>query len=180
MATLDEIEELIGRVARGDSAAFARLYSLTSGKLFAVSLHILGLRGEAEEALQESYVKIWRNAERYRVTGYSPMTWLITIARNTAIDRLRARRARGEDLAEAEALPAPEPGPEAQAVAAGDRVRLVSCLDELDEDRAAAVRGAYLAGHTYRELALRFDVPINTMRTWLRRSLMKLKECLTR
>ncbi|MWD30274.1 RNA polymerase subunit sigma, partial [Aquicoccus sp. SCR17] len=65
------------------------------------------------------------------------------------------------------------------AVARSERARLDACLGELPRDRAAAVRGAYLAGETYAELAARFDVPLNTMRTWLRRSLMKLKECLS-
>ena len=64
-------------------------------------------------------------------------------------------------------------------MASGEAARIAGCLDELEQDRAAAVRGAYLEGETYADLARRFDVPINTMRTWLRRSLMKLKECLT-
>ena len=180
MATLEEIEELIARTADGDRAAFQRLYDLTSAKLFGVALRILRSRSEAEDVLQDSFVKIWRNADRYRSTGFSPMTWLITIARNTAIDRLRARRARGEDLSEAEELPSAEPGPEAQAIASGERARLVTCLSELEPDRAEAVRGAYLLGLSYQELAERHAVPLNTMRTWLRRSLIKLKECLSR
>ncbi|MBR9763458.1 MAG: sigma-70 family RNA polymerase sigma factor [Rhodobacteraceae bacterium] len=180
MATLEEIEDLIAQVALGDRAAFQRLYALTSAKLFGVALRILGSRAEAEEVLQDSFVKIWRNAERYRATGFSPMTWLITVARNTAIDRLRARRARGEDLSEAEELASPQPGPEALAIASGERARLVGCLDELEPDRAEAVRGAYLMGYSYQELAEKYDVPLNTMRTWLRRSLLKLKECLSR
>ncbi|MCA1335277.1 sigma-70 family RNA polymerase sigma factor [Pseudooceanicola marinus] len=180
MATLEDIEELIGQVAEGDRAAFQRLYALTSAKLFGVSLRILGRRAEAEEALQDSFVKIWRHADRYRATGYSPMTWLITIARNTAIDRLRARRARGEDLSEAEDLASSAPGPEAQAIASDERARLTACLEELEPDRAEAVRGAYLMGHSYKELAEAHEVPLNTMRTWLRRSLLKLKECLGR
>ncbi|WP_010142064.1 sigma-70 family RNA polymerase sigma factor [Oceanicola sp. S124] len=180
MATLEEIEELIAQVAEGDRAAFQRLYALTSGKLFGVALRILGSRAEAEEALQDSFVKIWRNAERYRATGFSPMTWLITVARNTAIDRLRARRARNEHLSEAEEMASPQPGPEAQAIASGERAQLLACLEELEIDRAEAVKGAYLMGYSYQELAETYGVPLNTMRTWLRRSLLKLKECLTR
>lgn len=180
MATLEEIEDLIGQVATGDRAAFQRLYQLTSAKLFGVGLRILGSRAEAEEALQDTFVKIWRNADRYRATGFSPMTWLITVARNTAIDRLRARRTRGTDLSEAEELPSPQPGPEAEAIASGERARLLACLEELDGDRAEAVKGAYLMGYSYQELAEKYEVPLNTMRTWLRRSLLKLKECLTR
>ncbi len=180
MATLEDIEELIARTALADRAAFERLYQLTSAKLFGISLRVLGTRSEAEEAVQESYVKIWRNAGRYQSGGFSPMTWLITIARNTAIDRLRARRASGAEMSEAEAIPDAGPTPEAAAIASSERARLAGCLEELDADRAEAVRGAYLSGLTYQELATRFDVPLNTMRSWLRRSLLKLKDCLTR
>jgi len=184
MSTREEIEALIARCALGDRAAFERLYALTSAKLFGICLRILPTRPEAEDAVQEVYVKVWKNAGRYRAGTYSPMTWLITIARNHAIDRLRARRAQaagqGAGIDEAEALPDAAPGPEALAVASSERARLVGCLDELPKDRADAVRLAYLHGETYADLAVRFDVPLNTMRTWLRRSLLKLRECLTR
>ncbi len=180
MATLEDIEDLIARTALADRAAFQKLYQLTSAKLFGISLRVLGTTSEAEEAVQDSYIKIWRSAGRYQAGGYSPMTWLITIARNTAIDRLRARRAAGADLSEADAVPSSDPGPEALAIAGSERARLMGCLDELDADRAEAVRGAYLMGLTYQELAESYGIPLNTMRTWLRRSLRKLKECLTR
>ncbi len=180
MATLEDIEDLIARTALADRAAFQELYQLTSAKLFGISLRVLGTRSEAEEAVQDSYIKIWRSAGRYQAGGYSPMTWLITIARNTAIDRLRARRSSASDLSEADAIPSSDPGPEALAIAGSERARLMSCMEELDADRSEAVKGAYLLGLTYQELAERYDVPLNTMRTWLRRSLKKLKDCLTR
>ena len=107
------------------------------------------------------------------------MTWLITIARNHAIDRLRARRAAGGSMDEAEDIADAAPGPEAMAMASSDRTRIVACFERLPLDRAEAVRRAYLEGETYAELAARFEVPLNTMRTWLRRSLLKLKECLS-
>ncbi|NIZ09160.1 sigma-70 family RNA polymerase sigma factor [Pseudooceanicola sp. HF7] len=180
MATLEDIEHLIARTALADRSAFQELYQLTSAKLFGVALRVLGTRTEAEEAIQETYIKIWRGAGRYNAGGYSPMTWLITIARNTAIDRLRARRAGGAELAEAEDIASSDPTPEAAAIAGSERALLLGCLEELPEDRAEAVQGAYLMGLTYQELADRFGVPINTMRSWLRRSLLKLRECLTR
>lgn len=184
MSSREEIEEHIARCALGDREAFAALYRATSAKLFGVCLRVLNSRAEAEDALQEIYVKIWRNADRYKAGGYSPMTWLITIARNHAIDRLRARRATGGrtggQMEEAELVADAGPGPEALAIAESERGRIVTCLSELPDDRAEAVRLAYLHGETYADLAARFDVPINTMRTWLRRSLMKLKECLLR
>ena len=184
MSRLTEIEGMIARIALGDRAAFGALYDATCAKLFGICLRVLNNRAEAEDALQEIYVKVWHNAGRYEVNGLSPMTWLITIARNHAIDRLRTRRRNdsrhGGDMEAVAQLADTAPGPEAQAVAASENARIEGCLTELEADRAGAVRGAYLAGESYVELAARYGVPLNTMRTWLRRSLMRLKECLTR
>lgn len=131
--------------------------------------------------MQDSFVKIWKNASRYQSNGLSPMTWLITIARNTSIDRLRATRKGHQDIdIPGFELAAPGAGPEQAAIAAGEARRLISCLDELAENRGAAVRGAYLDGQTYSDLAQVFNVPINTMRTWLRRGLISLRECMSR
>lgn len=176
----NEIETLIGRLALGDTAAFGRLYDLTSGKLFAVCLRVLGQRASAEDAMQDSFVKIWKNADRYRVNGYSPMSWLITIARNTAIDRLRATRPETDLGQYVEFLPAAGLNPEQSAVAASEAARLADCFAELEEDSRAAITGAYLQGDSYKDLSARFGVPLNTMRTWLRRGLMSLRECMSR
>jgi RNA polymerase sigma-70 factor (ECF subfamily) len=179
MATLQEVEGLLGRVALGDRKAFAGLYAATSGKLFGVALRILGDRAEAEDALQDVFVKIWHNADRYQANGLSPMTWLITISRNHAIDRLRARRAPAAALGDAADLADLGPDPEQSAIASSERAAIEGCLGRLDPDHAEAVRMAYLHGETYAELAGRFGIPLNTVRTWLRRSLLKLRECLS-
>lgn len=180
MAERADIENWIAQTALGDRKAFGALYDATSAKLFGVCLRVLDNRAEAEDTLQEVYARVWHNADRYRSNGLSPMTWLITIARNRSIDRLRARRSAAGGLEEAENLADSGPGPEAMAVAASERSRIVDCMGELPADRAEAVRRVYLEGETYNELAVRFDVPLNTMRTWLRRSLQRLRECLTR
>jgi RNA polymerase sigma-70 factor (ECF subfamily) len=178
--TRSDIEDLILRVAQGNRAAFEALYDSTSAKLFGVALRVLKDRTEAEEALQEVYVKIWHNAGRYTVNGLSPMTWLITLARNTPVDRLRKLRRSADHTQIEERVVDPGIGPEDATIAASERSRLVACFGELPGDRAEAVRRAYLEGETYADLAGRFDVPLNTMRTWLRRSLLTLRECLTR
>ena len=180
MATAHDIEDLIARVALGDRAAFSKLYDNTSAKLFGVVLRVLNDRASAEDAVQDAYMKIWRHAGRYSANGMSPMTWMITIARNTAIDRLRQTRATVDLDHVAEHLTAPGPNPEHSEVAAGEARRIAACLDELEQDRGAAVRGAYLEGQSYADLAARFNVPLNTMRTWLRRSLQSLQECMAR
>ena len=178
--TRDDIETLISRIALGDQKAFLKLYDATSGKLLAVCLRVLNERAAAEDAMHEIYVKVWKNADRYRVTGHSPMTWLITIARNTAIDRLRARTD-DRDIADYDArIAAPGPSPEHSAVAASEAELIVGCLDELDKDRRAAITGAYLEGKSYKDLSDQFDVPLNTMRTWLRHGLAALRECMSR
>ncbi|WP_290684554.1 MULTISPECIES: sigma-70 family RNA polymerase sigma factor [unclassified Haematobacter] len=180
-STRSEIGELILRVALRDRLAFDGLYGATSAKLFGTCLRVLKDRAEAEEVLQEVFIKIWLKADRFAVTGQSPMTWLIAVARNQAIDRLRKRREAASDLEDgALEISDPAPGPEARAVASGQRRQLDGCLDELEAGRAEAVCAAYLEGRSYAELAAHHDVPLNTMRTWLRRSLMQLKECLQR
>ncbi|MEQ6248683.1 sigma-70 family RNA polymerase sigma factor [Sulfitobacter sp. HNIBRBA3233] len=176
----DKVDALIGQVALNDRKAFDQLYDATSAKLFGVCLRVLNNRAAAEDAMQDTFIKIWHNASRYQSNGLSPMTWLITIARNTAIDRLRATRKGHQDIdTPGFELAAPGPSPEASAVAASEAARLVDCLDGLAEDRGSAVRGAYLEGKTYAELAESFSVPLNTMRTWLRRGLIALRECMS-
>lgn len=180
MTNRDDIEELIARTSLGDKAAFGALYDATSGKLFAVCLSVLKNRAEAEDALQDVYLRIWNKSDRYLVTGHSPMTWLITVARNLSIDRLRARRTKDLDLESAGPLAEKRPGPEAISIASSQARQITACFDELQPDRAQALRAAYLDGASYQMLADHFDVPLNTMRTWLRRSLIALKECMSR
>ena len=178
--TPQDITKLIVKVSTKDRAAFDLLYKQTNAKLFGVCLRVLNDRAEAEEALQEVFVKIWTKADRFAVSDLSPISWLVAIARNHAIDRIRARRLPMAAMDAAIDVADPTPGPEASAIAGADRDRVHLCLEELEKDRAAAVRGAYLKGESYAELAERHGVPLNTMRTWLRRSLLKLRECLER
>jgi RNA polymerase sigma-70 factor (ECF subfamily) len=175
-----DITKLIVRTSMKDRAAFDLLYRQTSAKLFGVCLRVLNDRGEAEDALQEVYVKIWTKADRFAVSDLSPISWLVAIARNHSIDRIRARRQPAADIEAVLEVADPSPGPEAAAVSGNEAGQIHRCLEELEDDKAAAVRGAYLKGESYAELAERYKVPLNTMRTWLRRSLMKLRECLER
>lgn len=179
--TDDPIANLLIRIARQDRAAFRDLYSATASKLMGVLLRILGNRSEAEDAVQEVYTRVWVRAGRFDAAKGRGMTWLIAIARNHAIDRLRTRtpaNLTGPEDGEAERIVDSRPGALAGLVAQGEARRVVDCFDRLDPDKSAAVRGAYLDGMSYDDLAAKFNVPLNTMRTWLRRSLMKLRECL--
>ncbi|MDF3074508.1 MAG: polymerase sigma factor, sigma-70 family [Alphaproteobacteria bacterium] len=178
--TSADITKLILRTAMKDRAAFDQLYRSTSAKLFGVCLRILNNRAEAEEALQEVFFKIWTKADRFAVSELSPITWLVAVARHHAIDRVRSRHPAALELDVALGAADPAPDPEKSVLAASQKAQIDRCLDELDTERRMAVRGAYLDSLSYAELAARHDVPLNTMRTWLRRSLMKLKDCLER
>ena len=174
-----DIADLIARCALRDRQAFRDLYSRTSSKLYGVTLRILKDRAEAEEALQEVYVKIWQRADRYVPGGFSPISWLVAVARNHALDVLRARKPQSDDIEMALDVADAGPDPEQSAADRDERSRIDHCLGQLDAEKANAVRGAYLDGYSYEELASRHKVPLNTMRTWLRRSLLKLRECLS-
>lgn len=183
--TDDPVAELIIRVAAQDRAAFRTLYAQSSAKLMGVLLRILGTRSEAEDALQEVFTRVWLRAGRFDATKGRGMTWLIAIARNHAIDRLRARPTAvqvvardAEDADPLEQVRDTAPTAETRMIAAGEARRIADCFETLEPDRAEAVRGAYLGGLSYLDLAERHGVPLNTMRTWLRRSLLKLRECL--
>ncbi|MGB8758140.1 MAG: sigma-70 family RNA polymerase sigma factor [Pseudolabrys sp.] len=170
----------LGRIPAGDRAALQTVYRLTSAKLFGVCLRILGERGEAEDVLQEVYVTVWRKAADFDAGRASPMTWLIAIARNRSIDRLRAtRQSRKMDPIEAAAEVADVTGGADNAVESMQAdARLHGCLDGLASHERAALRGAFFDGNTYEDLAARMKVPLGTMKSWIRRALIKLKACL--
>ena len=174
----DPIAILIENTAAQDRAAFRELYSATSPKLMGVLLRILGQRAEAEDALQEVYTRVWLKAGRFDASKGRGMTWLISLSRNLAIDRLRQRpdHVSDDDAMAAHADPAPRA--ETRMIATDEARRINDCFATLDPDRAEALRGAYLKGLSYSDLATKFKVPLNTMRTWLRRSLLRLKECM--
>lgn len=178
--TSSDITKLILRVAMRDRVAFDSLYQQTSAKLFGVCLRVLKNQSEAEDALQEVFIKIWDKADRFAASDLSPISWLVAVARNQAIDRIRERRQPSVDMDSTLNVIDPRPDPESLAAANHERRRIQICLEELEKDRAEAVRSAYLDGESYDELANRYGVPLNTMRTWLRRSLLKLRECLER
>ncbi|WP_233859911.1 sigma-70 family RNA polymerase sigma factor [Paraburkholderia sp. HD33-4] len=162
-----------------DKAAFAELYRLTSSKLFGTCLRMLRDRGEAEDILQEVYVTVWQRANTFDPSRSSAMTWLVTLARNRTIDRLRQHRESLWDDDESEPEIADDtPSPAALAEQSQQRQRLERCLEQLGAPQREAVRAAFFSGATYSELAQRASVPLGTMKSWIRRSLIQLKGCL--
>ncbi|WP_417587720.1 sigma-70 family RNA polymerase sigma factor [Pararhodobacter oceanensis] len=184
----DIITELLLRVARQDRAAFRQLYSEAAPKLTGVLLRILGNRAEVDDAMQDVFIKVWQRAASFQPDKGRGISWMIAVARNHALDQLRKRpAAAGMFRAEARDAEGQDPleqvadgaiGVEQGMIAQGEARRVVDCFATLEEERSAAVKGAYIEGLSYQELAERFEVPLNTMRTWLRRSLVRLKECM--
>ncbi len=174
------IATALGRIPTGDRAALQTVYRLTSAKLFGVCLRILGERGEAEDALQEVYVTVWRKAADFDANRASPMTWLIAIARNRSIDRLRASRySRNMDpIGAAGEIADAGPGADRALESVQEHARLHGCLDGLASHERAALHGAFFDGNTYEDLAMRMKVPLGTMKSWIRRAMIKLKACL--
>lgn len=177
----DMVAQFLKGVAAGDRTAFRELYAAASAKLFGVCLRMLDNRAEAEEALQDVFTRVWTHAGQFDAGRARAMTWLIAVARHQCIDRLRAHREQpvaGDDGDPLALVPDPAPGAEARAIARGEARRVTHCFETLEPSRAAAVRGAYLDGLSYAQLAERHAIPLNTVRTWLRRGLLQLKECL--
>ncbi|MCF4096929.1 sigma-70 family RNA polymerase sigma factor [Maritalea mediterranea] len=172
------LEYLIGRTALGDKKAFAELYSSMAPKLFGVCFRILRDKQEAEDVLQDAFVKIWQKADRYAQGRATPVAWLSTIVRNQAIDRVRMRGKPTEQIDDHFDLPDKDPTPEQHTISGQVAKQIDLCLEELKQDHAQCVRRTYLGGWSYQQAADELKVPINTVKTWIRRSLLSLKECL--
>lgn len=178
----DETGDLLLATARGDGAAFEQLYRNTSSRLFGVCLRIVPQRAEAEDVLQEVFTNVWRKATQFDPLRASGMTWLTMMARNRAIDHIRAGRASRQSVPIEHAEDLVETAPDAQGAAEAmmEGHRLDVCLGELEAPRRRLVRTAFFEGCTYEELAERSGTPLGTVKSWIRRSLAKLKACLER
>ena len=179
-STSTDLADLLARTALRDRKAFAALYAASSAKLFGVIHRILGEQAVAEETLQEVYLKIWQRAGDYRADVSRPMTWMISIARFRAIDVLRARGRHelpGSDDALL-TLADPQAGPQTQAEQAGEAAHLQDCLDELPEQRRQCLQLAYCEGYTQEELSEHLGSPLGTIKSWIRRGLLSLRDCL--
>jgi RNA polymerase sigma factor (sigma-70 family) len=181
-ANRSQLVAALARVAGGDRAALRIVYQDTSAKLFGVCVRILNDRSEAEDVLQEVYLTVWRKAASFDPARASPITWLVAIARNRSIDRLRATAGgrRMDPIDAAEEVRDPAPAAVELVEAAQQSIRLGLCLEQLESRQATAVRSAFLDGNTYEELAERMKVPLGTMKSWIRRGLLKLRDCLER
>ena len=143
-------------------------------------LRILSNQDDAQDALHECYIRIWRKADQYARSRASAIAWMCAIARNASIDKLRQRRAKHDELDAAGEVADDAPSPLDAALLSSETRALMACLDELDDPKAGVIRAAFLSGRTYAELAGALNAPLGTVKSWVRRGLAQLKACLER
>ena len=173
---------LLTAVSRGDQRAFAELYTATSSHLFGLLLRMLRRRDWAEEALQDSFLKVWQKAETYAPEKGAPLTWLMTVARYRALDLLRMKRPEVEMPEEGDTPPMLladlAESPEDRAVEREGIGRLSECMRGLQDEQKRCVLLAYYEGYTHQELAQSMQAPLGTVKSWVRRGLARLRDCL--
>ncbi|HEY0915570.1 MAG TPA: sigma-70 family RNA polymerase sigma factor [Solimonas sp.] len=179
----DNLESLLRATAGGDALAFRRLYEASSPHLFGLLMRMLQRRDWAEEALQDCYIKIWQKADTYAPEKGQPLTWLMTVARYRALDLLRVRRPEVEMPEEEDAPPmtfadGAAEDPQLRAVEREGIRRLNDCMTGLAPEQRRSVLLAYYEGYTHQELAASLKAPLGTVKSWVRRGLQRLRECL--
>lgn len=174
--------DLLHRIATRDEAALAALYDRHSRLAYSVIIRILGRSSDAEDVLQETFVRVWSRAETYDALLGSPATWLTRIARNRAIDRLRARRVRGIEPEVHAADDAPRSGepvtrdtPETLLEGRTTAGAVRTALAILTPAQRALIEAAFFEGYTHSELATRFGVPLGTVKTRIRTGLATMR-----
>jgi RNA polymerase sigma-70 factor (ECF subfamily) len=179
MLTSPELVWLLAAVAKGDEVALERLYRATRAKLYGVVLRILRRADLADEVMQETYLKVWGSAGQFDPAVSSPVTWMLAIARNRAIDLVRRKQETSiEEEPEVMEVAAVSPDQLAGREMNEAFKRLLACMGRLDEERRRLVLLAYYSGWSREQLAAEFDKPVNTIKTWLRRALFEIRECL--
>ncbi len=183
MAEREQLTEWLAATAQGDQQAFQNLYAATSSQLYALLLRILRNPERAQDALQDAYVRVWQKADTYAPERGAPLTWLLSIARYRALDLLRRKRpevAMPEEpdmvatlLEDQQALSPVEENENLQSL---DAIQV--CLKTLQPQQRDSVLLAYYEGLTHQELAERMEAPLGTVKSWIRRGLIRLRECL--
>ena len=176
----EKLAALLAQAGLGNRAAFADLYEATKSKLFAVSLRIVRERHIAEEVLQDSFVNIWNNATKYAAGQSAPMTWMTAIVRNRSLDIVRRPflEVQDEDDFFAINMEDERPGPDDQLVASRDQAKIEHCMKGLDGEQKQTISLAFFQGLSHSEVASHLGKPLGTVKTHIRRGLLKLKGCL--
>jgi RNA polymerase sigma-70 factor, ECF subfamily len=174
-----EINRLMIACAAGDAAAFRKLHDRLAPQLFALAWRMLRDRQAAEDVVQETFLTVWKRLDRFDPSLGSAAGWMQVITRNKCLDRLRSKvRLVNEDDAGVPELPDLAPQPDSLAIASDEAERLRRCIEQLSEQQREAVLRAYFDGSTQEEIAARMNAPLGTVKSWVRRALLHLKECL--
>jgi RNA polymerase sigma-70 factor (ECF subfamily) len=175
-----EVTEIIGRCAAGDRGALKRLFHAEAPRMIGVAERILRRRALAEEAMQDAFVQVWRRASAFDPALGSGRTWLYAVLRNRALNILRGE-SRTELSADADPFdrPSEEDDPEQVVIKLGEATRLRACLEKLEPARRQAIVLAYANGLSHGELAGKLGLPLGTIKSWIRRGMQTLKECLS-
>jgi RNA polymerase sigma-70 factor (ECF subfamily) len=182
----DQLMALIDRIAQRDEAALKALYDLTSSKLYGLSMRVIGKAEWAEDALQETFLQIWRSAGDYRASLSPPMAWLGLIVRSRSLDYLRRRSAERTHLTDeiddvmSDTMEGDSPNPMDTTLASQQAWALHQCLGKLENRQREVVSLAYLRDLSHSELAEQLSLPLGTVKTWIRRGLDQLRTCMAR
>jgi len=172
--------DFLDAIAEGDRAALEHLYRATGGKLYGVVLRILRKPELAAQALPAAYLRIWRDAVNFTPALLDAESWLVMHARRAALDLARERAELGqEEMAENTGPTTDTEETEAGRVIGDELKQLLACLATLNSDPRLMLLLAYFDGWSRAELAVEFDAPAPTVRTWMLRGLEQIRECST-
>ncbi|OOV91717.1 sigma-70 family RNA polymerase sigma factor [Pseudomonas sp. MF4836] len=174
----DQLRQLLAQCSLGDRHAFETLYRSVAPRLHGVALRFMGRRDLAEEVLQESFVRIWNNASRYQAHLSAPLTWMINITRNQAIDQLRKHRERPLGALEEQQLEDQSLSAHEQLDRERDASALNRCLATLESMQRQSISVAYFQGLSCSELAEHLAAPLGSVKSWIRRGMERLRRCL--
>lgn len=178
VADTDQLRQWLAQCALGDRRAFETLYRSVGPRLHGVALRFMGRADLAEEVVQESFVRIWNNASRYDAHLSAPLTWMINITRNQAIDQLRKHRDRPLSDLEQAALADESPSAHEQLTSDREARALNRCLDTLEGMQRQSITVAYFQGLSCSELADHLSAPLGSVKSWIRRGMERLRRCL--
>src|SRR5471032_3638126 len=177
-ADADQLRQLLAQCSLGNRRAFETLYRSVAPRLHGVALRCLGRADLAEEVLQESFVRIWNNASRYEAHLSAPMTWMVNITRNLAIDQLRKHREQPLADGQQDAMLDDSPSAHEQLDSEREARALNRCLDTLDGMQRQSITVAYFQGLSCSELADHLAAPLGSVKSWIRRGMERLRRCL--
>ena len=167
---------LMSRISARDATAVGELYDRHGRLLYGLCLRILGHRSDAEEVVQEAFMAVWNRSHTYNADLGAPIAWLVRIARNRALDRLRANAVRVRTAESAPSIPVAIESPETHAVQTEQHHRVVRALEGLPSEQRLLIEQAYFQGFTQAELAERHQLPLGTVKTRIRTGMLTLRQ----